>query len=50
MRLLTPSGSRPTSMPATVAVPPVGFSSPHNMRIVVDFPAPLLPRKPKISP
>ena len=28
----------------------VGLSSPHSMRIVVDLPAPLLPRKPKISP
>src|SRR6185503_2212445 len=50
MRRLTPSGSRPTSMPPTVAVPDVGFNSPHSMRIVVDLPAPLLPRKPKISP
>ena len=50
MRRLTPSGSRPTSMPPTVAVPLVGFSSPHSMRIVVDLPAPLLPRKPKTSP
>src|SRR5687767_4474059 len=50
MRRLTPSGSRPTSMPPTVAVPEVGFNSPHNMRMVVDLPAPLLPRKPKISP
>ena len=37
-------------MPPTVAVPDVGRSSPHSMRIVVDLPAPLLPRKPKISP
>src|SRR6185436_6478436 len=50
MRVLTPSGSRPTSMPPTIAVPDVGFSRPHSIRIVVDFPAPLLPRKPKISP
>src|SRR5258708_29759399 len=33
-----------------MAVPDVGSSSPHSMRMVVDFPAPLLPRKPKISP
>src|SRR5262249_43538581 len=26
------------------------FSRPHSIRIVVDLPAPLLPRKPKISP
>src|SRR6185312_3195196 len=50
MRRFTPSGSRVTSTPPTVAVPDVGLSSPHNMRIVVDLPAPLLPRKPKISP
>ena len=37
-------------MPPTIAVPLVGFSSPHSMRIVVDLPAPLLPRKPKTSP
>src|ERR671913_1574967 len=37
-------------MPSTRAVPLVGASNPHSMRIVVDFPAPLLPRKPKISP
>src|SRR6185436_2095297 len=50
MRRFTPSGSFVTSTPPTVAVPDVGLSSPHNMRIVVDLPAPLLPRKPKISP
>ena len=33
-----------------VAVPDVGASRPHSMRMVVDLPAPLLPRKPKISP
>src|SRR5579872_2998830 len=50
MRRLTPSGSRVTSMPPTVAVPELGASSPQSMRIVVDLPAPLLPRKPKFSP
>src|SRR5215510_13514622 len=50
MRRLTPSGSFVTSTPPTAAVPDVGASSPHSMRIVVDFPAPLLPRNPKISP
>src|SRR6266481_16431 len=39
-----------TSNPPTVARPEVGASSPHRMRIVVDFPAPLGPRKPKTSP
>src|SRR4051794_35525262 len=50
MRRFTPSGSRVTSTPPTVALPDVGFSSPHSMRMVVDLPAPLLPRNPKISP
>src|SRR6188768_3135147 len=39
-----------TSNPATVALPDVGTSSPHRMRIVVDLPAPFGPRNPKISP
>src|SRR5580692_232047 len=39
-----------TSRPPTVASPEVGPSRPHRMRMVVDFPAPLGPRKPKISP
>jgi len=30
--------------------PAVGVSRPHSMRMTVDFPAPLGPRKPKISP
>src|SRR5579862_4976206 len=38
------------SRPPTVALPEVGFSRPQSIRIVVDFPAPLGPRKPKISP
>ena len=50
MRRLTASGSAPTSMPPTSAVPDVGLNSPQSMRMVVDLPAPLLPRKPKISP
>src|SRR3954466_11852758 len=37
-------------MPSTAAEPLVGFSRPQSIRIVVDLPAPLLPRKPKISP
>ena len=43
-------GIAPTSTPPTRAVPQVGRSSPHSMRMVVDLPAPLAPRKPKISP
>src|SRR5258707_15491362 len=39
-----------TSNPPTVARPEVGASNPHRMRMVVDFPAPLGPRKPKTSP
>ena len=31
-------------------VPEVGINKPHNMRMVVVFPAPLAPNKPKISP
>src|SRR5688572_27876648 len=37
-------------MPATSAVPAVGRNNPHNIRIVVDLPAPFAPRKPKTSP
>src|SRR5688572_28874677 len=50
MRRLTASGSRDTSIPPTSAEPAVGRNIPHNMRIVVDLPAPFAPRKPKISP
>ena len=50
MRRLTSSGLRLTSTPSTVAVPDVGLNSPHIMRMVVDLPAPLAPRNPKISP
>ncbi len=50
MTRLTFSGSRPTSKPPTVAVPEVGSSRPQSMRMVVDLPAPLAPRKPKIAP
>src|ERR1019366_7089592 len=39
-----------TSKPPTVARPEVGASKPHMIRMVVDFPAPLGPRNPKISP
>ena len=40
------SGSRATSYPATLARPPVGASSVHSTRTVVDLPAPFGPRKP----
>ena len=50
MRSFTRSGSFPTSCPATMAVPEVGSMSPQSMRMVVDLPAPLAPRNPKISP
>ncbi len=33
-----------------VPMPAVGLVNPHSMRIVVVLPAPLAPRKPKISP
>ena len=39
-----------TSKPATDALPAVGRMSVHSMLIVVDFPAPLGPRNPKVSP
>src|SRR5260221_7261293 len=44
------AASRATSRPPTDARPLVGVSSPERMRFVVDFPAPLGPRNPKISP
>src|SRR5713226_5809729 len=50
MRWRTRAGSRTTSMPATRAVPAVGVSSVQRIEMVVDFPAPLGPRKPNISP
>src|SRR5581483_2563275 len=46
----TSSGSLETSRPPTVARPAVGVRRPQRMRMVVDLPAPLGPRKPKISP
>src|SRR4051812_30639859 len=46
----TSSRSVTMSCPATVAAPPVGRVSVHSMLIVVDFPAPLGPRKPNVSP
>ena len=38
------------SPPKIVAVPSVGFKTVMSMLMVVVFPAPLGPRKPKISP
>ena len=42
--------SRPTSWPATVARPAVGFSSVVSTRSVVVLPAPFGPSNPKTSP
>src|SRR3954469_10489115 len=50
MRLRTWAGSDSRSTPAIVAVPLSGRSRVANIFSVVDFPAPLGPRKPKISP
>src|SRR6266508_1087065 len=38
------------SKPLTCAVPLVGSSKVHNIRMVVDLPAPFGPSRPKISP
>src|SRR3954468_11283692 len=46
----TSSRSPATSCPATRALPAVGRTSVHSMLIVVDFPAPLGPRNPNVSP
>ena len=50
MFFFTSSGWEATSKPATHALPPVGRLSPVSMRMAVVLPAPLAPRKPKISP
>src|SRR5207247_7129544 len=44
------SDSVSTSNPPTLALPPDGASRPQRIRMVVDLPAPLGPRNPKISP
>ena len=44
------SASENTSKPATFAVPAVGLEIPINIFIAVVLPAPLAPKKPKISP
>ncbi|OPZ52148.1 MAG: hypothetical protein BWY90_01240 [Deltaproteobacteria bacterium ADurb.BinA014] len=50
MDCLTSSGSVTISCPATIPAPEVGVIIPHSIRMVVDLPEPLEPRKPKISP
>src|SRR5258706_14791208 len=50
IRDFTASGSWTTSIPATRAVPDVGWRRPQRIRTVVVFPEPLGPRIPKISP
>ena len=50
MCFLTSSACVLTSYPATKAFPEVGLLSPQSIRMAVVFPAPLAPRKPKISP
>src|SRR5512138_2300905 len=50
MFFLISSASRLRSNPATVPLPPLGGRMPQSIRMVVDFPAPFGPRKPKISP
>ena len=39
-----------TSFPSTVTEPSDGFKMPQMVRMVVVLPAPLAPKKPKISP
>ncbi len=50
MERRTESASRTTSCPATRAVPSVGRNRVVSIRTMVDLPAPLGPRNPKISP
>ena len=45
----TAAGSLAMSCPPMVALPPLGVRSVQSMEIVVVLPAPLGPRKPKIS-
>src|SRR5439155_12699632 len=44
------SGSVAMSWPLTCARPPVGASTPQSMRMIVVFPEPFGPSRPKISP
>ncbi len=46
----TAAGSRAMSCPATSPAPSVGARIPHNILIVVDFPAPFGPSSPNTSP
>src|ERR1051326_2579690 len=50
MRRFASIGDSSTSNPPTVILPAVGGMKPVIMRIVVDLPAPLGPRKPSTSP
>src|SRR5581483_1498689 len=50
MVLRTASPSVRTSKWQMLAFPPVGSTSPQSILMVVDFPLPFGPRKPKISP
>ncbi|OQC26274.1 MAG: hypothetical protein BWX70_02358 [Verrucomicrobia bacterium ADurb.Bin070] len=50
MQRLAATGSVAISWPQIVAVPAVGGMNPVIIRIVVDFPAPFGPRKPRTSP
>ena len=50
MRRRTCSGRVTTSKPATSALPLVGGSRPHSMRMVVVLPEPLGPSMPNTSP
>src|SRR2546421_1848161 len=50
MRRRTSARAATTSWPATRAVPPDGFSRVQSIEMVVDLPAPLGPRNPKVSP
>src|SRR5689334_18056882 len=50
IRVLISSGCFRISNPATVPLPALGGRMPHSILMVVDFPAPLGPRKPKTYP
>src|SRR3990172_5242743 len=50
IRRLTSSVCCTTSRPSSCARPAVGCKRPQSMRMTVDLPEPLGPRKPKISP
>src|ERR1700738_3237914 len=50
MARFTASGSAATSWPSTEACPDEGFSKPVSILTVLDFPAPLGPRRAQIAP